>query len=123
MATPPRFQTYAEFWPYYLGEHQSPVCRALHYVGSANGLYCLAMLIWTLNPWFLLAGLVGGYGMAWIGHFFIEKNRLATFTYPLWSFISDYRMFFAFLVGRLGGELERFKASGWRLPSGAPQAG
>ena len=93
-----RIATYAEFWPFYLREHARPETRALHYVGTGLGV-CL--LIWALvaGPWWLI--------FAGVAHFFIEKNKPATFTYPLWSFVSDFRMFGLFLAGRLGGELKK----------------
>lgn len=102
-----RIQTYAEFWPYYLREHAKPTNRVLHYIGSTLALFCLAMLAVSGNFLFLLGSLVSGYGFAWIGHFFVEKNKPATFTYPFWSLASDYRMYFVFLSGRLKPELTR----------------
>lgn len=102
-----RIKSYGEFWPFYLQEHAKPVTRVWHYLGTTLALLSLAALIVTGDwPW-LLGALLIGYGPAWIGHFFVEKNKPASFKYPLWSFISDFRMYFAFLSGRLGGELER----------------
>jgi hypothetical protein len=103
-----RMTTYAEFWSYYLREHGHPGSRALHYLGSVCGLASLAAAV-LVSPWFLLVGLVVGYGPAWIGHFVVEKNKPATFGHPFWSLISDYRMFGLALVGRLRPELKRAK--------------
>jgi len=108
-ARPARIATYAEFWPYYLGEHRQPRTRALHFVGTALGVVVLIGAIVAQAWWFLLAALVCGYLFAWIGHFFVERNRPATFTYPFWSFYSDFRMLAFWLAGRLDGELKRHK--------------
>lgn len=96
-----RIQTYAEFWPYYLNEHRVPSCRALHFVGTSGHFAMVAAAIALQNPWFVLASAVFAYGFAWFGHFTIEKNRPATFKYPFWSLISDYRMWAHMVVGRL----------------------
>ncbi len=98
-----RIPTYAEFWPYYLREHANRACRVFHFLGTSFGILFLAATIYYMNPWYILGGLVSGYGPAWIGHFFIEKNRPATFQYPLWSLISDFRMFGLMVRGQLWG--------------------
>ena len=102
-----KIQTYAAFWPYYLREHSKPATRNIHFLGTALATSGAVALIVTGNWWFLAAALIGGYAPAWIGHFFIEHNRPATFTYPLWSLVSDYRMAWAWITGRIGTELER----------------
>lgn len=102
-----KIRTYADFWPYYLQEHAKPQTRALHYVGTGVVIAALAAMMVTGNLWFLLLALFGGYGFAWFAHFFIEKNRPATFTYPLWSLVSDFRMAWDWLTGSLDAELHR----------------
>jgi hypothetical protein len=98
---------YRDFWPYYLQEHADPKTRALHYAGTGLSSLCVLAAILTGNMWFAAAALVAGYGPAWTSHFFIEHNRPATFTYPLWSLASDYRMTFRWLTGRIKGDLAR----------------
>ena len=96
---------YHDFWPHYLREHAKPRTRALHYAGTALTFVALAAGL-LLDSWWLLAIPLAGYGFAWGAHFGVEKNRPATFTYPLWSLGSDYRMFFLWLTGRLGPHLK-----------------
>ncbi|ESQ74603.1 DUF962 domain-containing protein [Asticcacaulis sp. AC402] len=98
----PRHPAYSAFFDFYLSEHSVPLTRALHYIGSTCGIAALVAVVWTGNPVWILAGLVAGYGFAWIGHFFVEHNRPATFKYPLWSLMGDYHMFFLWLTGQLG---------------------
>ena len=101
------FKSFAEFWPYYLSEHAKPATRALHFAGTGAGLFLAFAALMSGNYWLLLVALICGYGPAWIGHYFVEKNRPATFRHPLWSLIADFRMFFFFITGRLGAELRR----------------
>jgi len=100
-------KTYAEFWPYYLQEHSRPATRGWHYFGTALGLAIFVYAVATQSWWLILAALVSGYFFAWVSHGFIERNRPATFTYPLWSLISDFRMLFCFVTGQIGKELKK----------------
>jgi hypothetical protein len=95
-----RIETFREFWPYYLREHSDPACRSLHYLGTGLTLIALTLGI-LVSPWCLIAAPIAGYGFAWLAHFKFEKNKPATFDYPLWSLLSDFRMFFAWISGRL----------------------
>ena len=95
-----RFQSFSAFYPHYIHEHSNRTCRRIHVVGSALVLGVLAVAVATLNPWWLLAMPLVGYGFAWVGHFFFEKNRPATFKYPLWSLMGDWRMFFEVVAGK-----------------------
>ena len=100
-----KIERYADFFPYYLQEHAKPTTRALHYVGTTLTFGFLAGAIATGSAWWLLGMPLAGYFFAWVGHFGVEKNRPATFTYPVWSLVSDYRMYFLWLGGRLGRHL------------------
>ena len=94
-------QSFAEFYPYYLGEHSNRTCRRLHFVGSSLGLVCLAMLFVSGNPLWLLAGLLCGYAFAWVGHFGFEKNKPASFKRPLYSFMGDWVMYKDIWTGKI----------------------
>lgn len=97
----PRFGSFREFYPFYLGEHRNRTCRRLHFAGSLCALACLAAAVVLREPWWLLGALFSGYGFAWVGHFFFEKNRPATFKHPLYSFVGDWVMFRDILIGRV----------------------
>jgi hypothetical protein len=100
--TDPRsFQSFADFYPFYLGEHSNTTCRRLHFVGSTLTLVCLAMLLATGKLQYLLYGLLCGYGFAWVGHFGFEKNKPASFKRPLYSFMGDWCMYRDILRGRI----------------------
>ena len=102
-----RIPTFEQFWPYYLGEHRNPTCRALHYFGTSMAIGTVAAAALTLNPMWLVATPFVGYGPAWIAHFFIEKNRPATFKYPLWSLRADFKMLGLAVRGRIDDEMRR----------------
>jgi hypothetical protein len=102
-----RKSSYAVFWPYYLQEHAKPQTRAIHYVGTALVIAIAIFAIATQRWMLFLAMPLAGYFFAWFGHAFIERNRPATFIHPLWSLISDFRMFFLWISGRLGSELRK----------------
>ena len=99
--TATRFQTFAEFYPFYLGEHSNRTCRRLHFAGTTLGSAFLATALVTMNAWWLLPGLLVGYAFAWVGHFFFEKNRPATFKYPFYSFVGDYVMYKDIWTGKI----------------------
>ena len=99
--------TFAEFWPSYLREHSRPQTRALHYLGTSLVVVVAGFALLTARWWLLAVLPLAGYLFAWLGHFGIERNRPATFTYPLWSLAADFRMWWLWLTGRLGPELER----------------
>ena len=96
-----QYRSFAEFYPYYLDEHSNPTCRRLHFVGTSLVIALLAYSIASASWLLLLALPVVGYGFAWIGHFFFEKNRPATFSHPLYSLIGDFAMFRDILLGKV----------------------
>ena len=107
MSKPARIEDFDAFWLFYLREHSKPETRALHYVGTSL-VVAFAIFALLSGQWgWLIAMPVAGYFFAWVGHFGIEKNRPATFTYPLWSLAADFKMWWRWLTGRLAPELAR----------------
>jgi hypothetical protein len=102
-----RIDTFGEFWPFYVREHARPITRALHFVGSTLVLAIVAAAVVTGRPWLLLAMPVAGYGFAWFGHFVFEKNKPASFKYPVYSFFADWVMYGKILSGTMRAEVER----------------
>ena len=96
----PEFHSYEEFWPYYVAEHSHPTCRALHFAGTSLALAAMAAGV-IVSPWWFAAAPLAGYLFAWIGHFVFEKNRPATFRYPLRSLRGDFRMYRLMWMGRM----------------------
>jgi hypothetical protein len=103
-----RLTYYTDFWPYYLGQHRRPGTRICHYAGTMGGLSCLAFALVFAEPLWGAAALIAGYGPAWLSHAVIERNRPATFRYPVWSLASDLRMAALMTLGRLEPELRRY---------------
>jgi hypothetical protein len=102
-----RFKSFEEFWPYYVAEHSKPETRVIHAIGTTAGVACAVALL-AKRKWKLLPlALVPAYGAAWLAHFLVEKNRPATFDYPLWSFIGDYKMVGMMIAGKMDQEVER----------------
>ena len=95
-----KYQSLKEFYPYYLTEHQHPTSRILHFIGTGLVLLLLGAALSLGKYIWLLAIPIIGYGFAWVGHFFFEKNKPATFTYPLYSLASDFLLFFDLLRGK-----------------------
>jgi hypothetical protein len=125
-ATVPRAEQYSsfrEFWPFYVREHQRPITRALHFIGSTGVLALMGFAVGMGRPWLLLGMPVCGYGLAWIGHFGFEKNKPATFKYPFYSLLGDWVMYGKILSGSMRDEVERALAAGGDQPSPSQSRG
>ena len=101
------FASYQEFWDFYVIEHSQPMTRYFDFVGTLLGLVMLAWFLRRGSYLYIPLCFVVGYGFSWFSHFFIEKNRPASFKYPLWSFVSDYKMIFLMLTAKMDREVER----------------
>ena len=95
------YDTFQDFYPFYLSQHQNKICKRLHYIGSWLVLLCIFYAIFSNNLLFLFVAPIIGYAFAWVGHFFFEKNRPATFTYPVYSLIGDWRLFIDITRGKI----------------------
>ncbi|NWA00863.1 Mpo1-like protein [Pseudomonas gingeri] len=96
-----KFNSFAEFYPYYLSEHGDSTCRRLHFVGTSLVIFILAMAVGRSAWWLLWVLPVAGYSFAWVGHFFFEKNRPATFQHPFYSLLGDFVMYRDMLLGKV----------------------
>ena len=106
MADSTRIESYEQFFDFYLQQHSDPRNRLLHAIGTTLGV---AIVVWAFvsgHLWWALLFFPVGYGFAWTGHFVLEKNKPATFGYPFWSFISDFRMLGLMLTGRLASRMK-----------------
>jgi hypothetical protein len=107
VALPDNPVTFEQFWDHYVAAHKKKGTRALHFVGTTAAGLCLAGGLLTKRRWLLLVAPVVGYGSAWIGHFFIEGNKPATFEHPLWSLRGDMLMWWKTLTGQMQAEVDR----------------
>jgi len=96
-----KFTTFADFYPFYLGEHRNATCRTLHFIGTSIGLSLLIAAFVTKLWWLIPVGIVQGYAWAWVGHFGFEKNKPASFKQPLYSFMGDWVMWFQLLTAKI----------------------
>ncbi len=101
------FDSFDEFWPYYVAQHSKKLTRQLHFVGTSFAVACLAGGLLGRKYWLLLLAPVAGYGPAWLGHFLVERNRPATFSHPIWSLQADLVMWGKMLAGTMDAEVER----------------
>ena len=101
------YKDFNEFWPFYVREHSKKGTRTLHFIGTTALFIFLTASIWNGSVWSLIGGIFSAYACAWTGHFLIEKNRPATFHYPLLSLMGDFKMYAFMLTGRMEKELQR----------------
>ncbi|WP_286233027.1 DUF962 domain-containing protein [Thalassotalea sediminis] len=95
------YQSFKAFYPFYLSQHSNLVCRRLHFIGSIIVIVLLAYIFISQHWRYLYLLPIAGYGFAWVGHFFYEKNKPATFSYPLYSLLGDWVMFKDILLGKV----------------------
>lgn len=105
----PKFITFRAFWPYYLGEHRRSGTRILHFFGTLTPLLLIPLSLITRRVWLLLLWPLISYLVAWFSHFVVERNKPATWNYPLYSLMADYKMCGLMITGKLGEELDRLK--------------
>ncbi len=92
--------SFKEFYSFYLTEHSNATSRILHFTGTTAFFVLLIAGIVTKNYLFFIFIPIAGYGFAWIGHFFFEKNKPATFKHPFYSLLSDFVLYFQLISGK-----------------------
>ena len=95
-----KYHTLKDFYPFYLNEHSNKTCRTLHVIGSTLVLVVLFYALFSQQYKWLFSLPFIGYGFAWVGHYFFEKNVPATFTYPLYSFMADWVMWWQTIINQ-----------------------
>lgn len=103
-----RIQNFEEFWPFYLREHALASTRWIHWLGTNAGLAVMLTGIATGRYWMIAMGFVTGYGFAWFSHFFIEKNKPASFSYPVWSFMADWKLWALIWTGQIKHHVAKY---------------
>ena len=103
-----RYERFEDFWPYYVSEHANPLNRKLHFWGTNNLFFWLALAVIRRNPKLLVFAVISSYAYAWIGHFLIEKNRPATLDYPLLSALGDLQMYVKTWQGQMDAEVAQY---------------
>jgi hypothetical protein len=103
-------RTFEEFWPFYVSQHSKKATRILHFVGTTGAMACVAGGLLTKRRWLLALAPVVGYGPSWIGHYFVEGNKPATFKYPVWSLRADMVMWWKMVRREMDAEVERVLA-------------
>ena len=101
MSESPQFRTLREFYPFYLGQHSNRTSRRLHFVGTTSAISLLVTAVVMQLWWLIAVAFLQGYTLAWIGHFFFEHNKPATFHYPWLSFLSDWCLWWEMLTGKI----------------------
>jgi hypothetical protein len=96
-----RYRRFRDFYPFYLSEHANKVSRRLHFTGTSLALALLITSVATQRWWLIGVALLQGYAFAWVGHFFFEHNKPATFKYPGFSLMGDWRLWWEILTGKL----------------------
>jgi len=96
-----KYKTLEEFYPFYLGEHSNRTCRRLHFVGTSLGLLLFATALTIQAWWLIVVAFVTGYAFAWVGHFYFEHNKPATFKHPWLSYLGDWKMWWQMLTGKI----------------------
>ncbi len=96
-----RYERFSDFYPYYLGEHANRTCRRLHFVGSTLALVLTVLAVFTQQWWLLAVAVIEGYAFAWVGHFFFEHNKPASFKQPWFSYRGDWKMWWQTLTGKI----------------------
>jgi hypothetical protein len=121
-----RYQRFEDFWPYYVSQHAEPLTRKLHFWGTNNLFFWLALAYVRRSPKLLVFAVISSYAYAWIGHFFIEKNRPATLDYPILSALGDLTMYIKTLQGQMDGEVALYAGKDYpnaRLTDSATSSG